>query len=101
FPNLDFLPIAFITAMSGKNVQALLNLAQSLHKQASHRVSTGDLNRVLRMAVEQHAPPMRQNRRPKIFYGTQVVIIPPTIVLSTNGPELFHNPYHRSPLNLF
>ena len=48
FPSLDFVPLAFITAKSGKNVQTLLNLAQNLHKQASRRVSTGDLNRVLR-----------------------------------------------------
>jgi GTP-binding protein len=101
FPNLDFLPIAFITAMSGKNVQGLLNLAQILHKQAGRRVSTGDLNRVLRWAMEQQSPPMRQNRRPKIFFGTQVATNPPTIVLFTNGPELFDNTYQRYLLNTF
>src|SRR5438105_1983063 len=42
FPNLDFMPIAFITAKEGKNVQTLLNLAQNLHKQATARVTTGD-----------------------------------------------------------
>ena len=34
FPNLDYVPIAFITAKAGKNVHATLNLAQNLHKQA-------------------------------------------------------------------
>ncbi len=101
FPNLDYVPIAFITATSGKNVQAVLNLAQNLHKQASARVSTGDLNRVLRQAVEQQAPPMRQNRRPKIFYGTQVAANPPTLVLFTNGPELFDNTYQRYLIKTF
>jgi GTP-binding protein len=95
FPNLDFVPIAFITAKSGKNVQGVLNLAQNLHKQASARVGTGDLNRVLGLALAQQAPPMRQNRRPKIRYGTQVSANPPTIVLFTNGPELFDNTYQR------
>ena len=52
FPSLDFVPIAFITAKAGKNVHAVLNLAQNLHKQASARVGTGDLNRVLRQALE-------------------------------------------------
>src|SRR5262249_12694398 len=33
FPSLDFVPVAFITAKAGKNVQQLLNLAQALHKQ--------------------------------------------------------------------
>jgi GTP-binding protein len=101
FPNLDYLPIAFITAKSGKNVQAVLNLAQNLHKQASARVTTGDLNRVLRQALDQQAPPLRQNRRPKIFFGTQVATNPPTIVLFTNGPELFDNTYQRYLLKTF
>jgi GTP-binding protein len=101
FPNLDFVPIAFITAKSGKNVQAVLNLAQNLHKQASARVSTGDLNRVLREALAAQPPPLRQNRRPKIYYATQVAINPPTIVLFTNGPELFENSYQRYLLNTF
>ncbi len=101
FPNLDFLPIAFITAKSGRNVHAVLNLAQNLHKQASRRVATGDLNKVLRAAVERQAPPMRQNRRPKIFYATQVATNPPTIVLFTNEPTLFDNTYQRYLINNF
>jgi GTP-binding protein len=101
FPSLDFVPIAFITAKSGKNVQTVLNLAQNLHKQASARVSTGDLNRVLREALAQQAPPLRQNRRPKIYYATQVAANPPTIVLFTNGPELFDNTYQRYLLKTF
>jgi GTP-binding protein len=100
-PNLDFVPMAFITAKSGKNVQVLLNLAQALHKQASRRVSTGDLNRVLRKALEEQAPPLRQNKRPKIFYGTQVATNPPTIALFTNGPSLFDNTYQRYLLKVF
>src|SRR5207247_659767 len=71
FPSLDHVPIAFITAKSGKNVQAVLNLAQVLHKQASARVGTGDLNRVVRPggrageapAEEVAPPPPRKAKR--------------------------------------
>lgn len=101
FPNLDFVPIAFITAKVGKNVQAVLNLAQSLHKQASARIPTSELNRVLREAVARQEPPLRQNRRPRIYYGTQVATNPPTIVLFTNGPELLDNTYQRYLLKSF
>jgi GTP-binding protein len=101
FPMLDYVPLAFITASSGKNVQAVLNLAQTLHKQSVARVSTGDLNRVLRQALTEQAPPMRQNRRPKVYYATQVAVQPPTIVLFTNGPELFDNTYQRYLLKTF
>ncbi len=101
FPSLDYVPIAFITAKEGKNVHKVLNLAQNLHKQAAARVSTGELNRVLRQALDEQTPPLRQNRRPKIFYGTQVATHPPTIVLFTNGPELFDNTYQRYLLKAF
>jgi GTP-binding protein len=94
-------PIAFITAQSGKNVQAVLNLAQALHKQASARVGTGDLNRVVKQALEANPPPLRQNRRAKVYYATQVATNPPTIVLFTNGPELFDNTYQRYLLKTF
>jgi GTP-binding protein len=95
FPSLDHVPIAFITAKEGKNVQKVLNLAQNLHKQASARVTTGDLNRVVRNAVAHQSPPNRQNRVPRIYYATQVASNPPTIVLFTNGPQLFDNTYQR------
>ncbi len=57
FPSLDFVPIAFITAKNGRNVRQVLQLAQALHEQSSARVTTGDLNRVLRWAIEKAAPP--------------------------------------------
>jgi GTP-binding protein len=101
YPSLDYVPIAFITAKSGRNVHAVLNLAQSLAKQASARVRTGTLNQVVRQALAQQAPPLRQNRRPKIYYATQVAANPPTIVLFTNGPELFDNTYQRYLLKTF
>jgi GTP-binding protein len=101
FPNLDFVPLAFVTATAGKNVQAVLNLAQTLHKQASRRISTGDLNRVVRQALDESPPPLRQNRRAKIFYATQVSTNPPTVVLFTNGPELIDNTYQRYLIRTF
>lgn len=101
FPNLDYVPIAFITAKDGKNVYGVLKLARTLHEQASARVSTGEINRILRMAVAAQAPPLRQNRRPKIYYGTQTSASPPTIVLFTNGPELFDNTYQRYLIKTF
>jgi GTPase len=101
FPMLDYVPMAFITAKDGRNVVKLLNLAQQLHKQAGQRVGTGELNKVLKEALDAQSPPMRQNRRPKVFYVTQVDANPPTIVLFTNGPQLFEPTYRRYLLSHF
>jgi GTPase len=95
FPSLDFVPIAFITAKDGKNVQQVLDLAQNLAKQANVRVSTGELNRVIKQAIQAQSPPVRQNRQGRVYFATQVAAAPPTIVLFTNGPELFDITYQR------
>ena len=95
FSMLEHVPIAFVTAKKGKNVLRLLQLAIQLHKQAGTRVSTGDLNRAIRDAVEKNSPTMNNSKQPKIFYATQIGTHPPTIVLFTNGPELFEDTYLR------
>jgi GTP-binding protein len=101
FRSMAYMPLAFITAKTGKNVKALLNLAQSMHKQAKKRVGTGTLNRVLREAVDAHPPAARDNRNPRIYYATQVSSEPPTIVLFVNGTTLFDPTYQRYLLNVF
>ena len=101
FRNMSYMPMAFITAKTGKNVKALLNLSQALFKQANRRVGTGTLNRVLREAVAAHPPAMRENRSPRIYYATQVGSAPPTVVLFVNSPRLFDPTYLRYLLNVF
>jgi GTP-binding protein len=101
FRTMAYMPIAFITAKTGKNVKALLNLAQSLFKQAEERVGTATLNRVVREAIEAHPPPLRENRSPKVYYATQVGTAPPTIVLFVNKPSVFDPTYQRYLLNAF
>jgi GTP-binding protein len=95
FRTQRYAPIAFITGQTGKNVKALLNHAQMLYKQSRQRLSTGQFNRLLRDAVQRTAPPLYQNRRPKIYYGTQVGVQPPTLVLFCNEPQAISRPYQR------
>ncbi|QDU62040.1 GTPase Der [Planctomycetes bacterium Pan216] len=99
FPGLTFAPRAFITAQTGKNVHALLDLSQSLFHQAHERITTGELNRLVKRAIEQQAPPVRQNKRPKVFFATQAAVTPPTLVLFCNEPTLFGQTYRRYLLN--
>jgi len=101
FRSMWHVPIAFITGQTGKNVKALLNHGQMLYKQSLMRVSTADLNKLLRAAVEGNPPPLVSNRRPKIYYGTQVGVQPPTIVLFCNEPRLFKTDYRRYLLGAF
>ena len=56
---------------------------------------TGVLNRVVRAAVKNWSPPLRQNRIPRILFAVQVACEPPTIVLKCNSKELFDEDYKR------
>lgn len=95
FRTMWYVPMAFITGQTGKNVKALVNHAQMLYKQALQRVTTAQLNNVVRGALDANPAPLYQNRRPKIFYATQVSTEPPTIVMFCSNPRAFSDPYRR------
>src|SRR5436309_1310068 len=95
FPTMRYVPVAFLTAKEGRNVRKLVNLAQNLFKQTRIRVSTGRLNRIVRAAILANQPPLRKNRRAKIYFATQVSTEPPTIVLKCNEPALLDDPWKR------
>ncbi|MGH7200036.1 MAG: ribosome biogenesis GTPase Der, partial [Planctomycetaceae bacterium] len=95
FASMRHVPVAFITAKDQRNIRKLINLAQAIFKQARRRVSTGKLNRLINAAVENNPPPHRKNRRPKIYFATQVATEPPTIVLKCNDPSLFDESWKR------
>ena len=100
FPTLAYAPIAFITGQTGKNVKTLINHASMLFKQSRSRVGTGQLNRIIGAAMKVHPPPLYQNRRPKVYYATQVSTEPPTIVLMCNDPKSLSNDYRRYLINV-
>ena len=101
FRTMWHVPIAFITGQTGKNVKALLNHAQMLFKQSRSRVATAVLNKLVRAALEHSPPPLYRNRRPKVYYATQVAEQPPTIVFFCNNPRAISAQYQRYLLGVF
>jgi GTP-binding protein len=94
-PFLEFAPIVSISAKTGQRVGRVLELAIDIWGERRKRVSTGELNRVLRAASERLAPPLVRGRRPKIFYTTQAGVAPPTFVFFANDAALVHFSYRR------
>jgi GTP-binding protein len=95
FRTMPYVPIAFITGQTGRNVKALLNHAQKLFAQSRERVTTARLNRLIRAAILKSPPPAHGRTEPKIYYATQVAVQPPTIVLLCNSPNAISKPYQR------
>jgi len=94
-PGLHFAPLVFTTATSGRNVLAAVDVAQSLARQSRSRVGTPRINKALERARTDFRPPVRVRSTPKIYYGTQTGIHPPTIMLFVNDPRLFRPGYRR------
>jgi len=94
-PGLAFAPVSLVSAKDVENVLGTIDLARNLFKQASTRVTTGNLNRVIEHAVRMRTPPSPTARLPKIYFATQVATNPPTVVLFVNDPDLFGEDYRR------
>ena len=94
-PFLDFAPILSISAKTGQRVGKVLEMAIDIWGERRKRVSTGELNRVLRSATERQVPPVVKGRRPKLFYGTQAGVAPPTFVFFANDAAAIHFSYRR------
>jgi GTP-binding protein len=88
-------PIAFTTAVEGKNVQAVLDLAMELFKQTSLQIPTAKLNKAVRLIEEEKAGGHSRGLIPKIYYATQVAIRPVTLLLFVNRINLFDPTYQR------
>ena len=68
--------------------------------QASRRISTGELNKLLEQIVAHKPPPAgRGGRHVRLYYATQASVRPPTFYLSTNHPAEVGSPYRRFLIN--
>jgi len=92
---LDYVPVLFISALTGQRVGRVLPTALAVWEARFHRVRTSELNRLVQDAMARHAPPSRRGRRLKIYYASQPEVDPPTFVFHVNDPSLVHFSYER------
>jgi len=92
---MDYVPMIFISALTGKRVDRVLPLALQVQEERLVRIPTSNINRIIQRAQDQHPAPSRSGRSLRIFYGTQVRSDPPTFMLYVNNPEYAHFTYLR------
>ncbi|MFZ1138588.1 MAG: ribosome biogenesis GTPase Der [Candidatus Sulfotelmatobacter sp.] len=91
---LNYAPIVFISAQSGKGTEKIFPLLEEVATERRKRVTTGQMNRFIeRVDFDRASVPMRQ--RVKILYMTQASVAPPTFVLFTNRAVKLHFSYQR------
>ncbi len=92
---MSYFKAEYVSALGGKRVEKLLDLAETVYSHASTRIPTGVLNDVISDAVRATEPPSHSGRRLKILYATQPSANPPTFVIFVNDEELMHFSYKR------
>lgn len=95
FQYLDYAPIVFTSAKTGKRVHDMLPVINRVHDNHTMRVQSSILNEVIMDAIARNPAPTDKGRRLRIYYGTQVAIQPPTFVVFVNDAELMHFTYER------
>ncbi len=91
---LNYAPIVFISASTGKGTEKIFPLLEEVAIERRKRVTTAQMNRFIeRVDFDRASVPMRQ--RVKILYMTQASVAPPTFVLFTNRAVKLHFSYQR------
>ena len=92
---LPFVPLLFISAKTGQRVNKIMELIVEVFEARFQRISTGQLNRLMRDAISRHPPPQKGGIRVKFAYVTQATVDPPTFVFFVNKPDWVHFTYQR------
>lgn len=91
---LKYAPVAFVSAYCDTGIHALIDTAAEVAEQHAMRISTGELNRVIKDALAAR-PPSSKGQELKIYYSTMAKTAPPTVILFVNNPDLLHFGYRR------
>jgi len=92
---LDYVPILFISALTGQRVHKVIPTALEVQEARLIRIPTSELNRIVQEAAARHAPPSKSGRRLRLLYATQSAVDPPTFVFFVNDARLAHFSYRR------
>ena len=96
-----YAPIVFISALDGGRIHQVLEVAYRVWEARFFRMSTSDVNRLMRDAIEKHPPHGKGTKRLKFLYASQVRTDPPLFLFHVNDPSQVHFTYKRYLENQF
>jgi GTP-binding protein len=99
---LRYAPVMLTSAVTRAGVVNILQEATRAFEQASRRIPTSELNKLLEQIIAHKPPPAgRGGRHVRLYFATQASVRPPTFFLSTNHPAEVAYPYRRFLINRF
>ena len=94
-PFLEYAPKIYISAKTKQRLHNIFEQAQFVYEQATKRVSTGLLNKIIKELYSLNPPTSVKGKRLKLLYATQAGVQPPTFVLFANNSDLLKEHYKR------
>ncbi len=88
-------PLIFVSAMSGYEVDRMLNSAVKLHRMLDTKLSTAKLNKAIGYLAERTPPPSVGGKRFRIYYATQTGNRPFRIKVFCNREDKLPESYRR------
>ena len=88
-----FLPVIYVSALSGQRVAKVMSLVDKVFAETNKRIPTSELNDFLQRVQKRKHPPARQGKHIKFNYVTQSEVAPPTFVFFVNHPKLIDRSY--------
>jgi GTP-binding protein len=96
FNFIPYAPLLFISAQSGQRVDQVIPLALEIAQERQRRISTSELNSLLRESVYEHPPTaVHKGAHLRIYYATQPQVAPPVFLFFANNAEEIHWGYER------
>ena len=92
---LQYAPLEFISAKSGRRVEKIFPRIDAIASAYRRRFKTSELNQILERAIRAHQPPAVKGRPRRFYYCTQLRPAPPTFALFSNIDEPIHFSYRR------
>jgi GTP-binding protein len=87
-PYAGFLPLVLFSALTGKDLDRLLQTCEYVIAQRERKIQTPVLNKVLQVAQKQTPISAKDGKRLKILYAVQTGASPPVFRLFVNHPRL-------------
>ena len=95
----DFAPVVTASALHGSGLGELTDAIMHVFRAASQELSTPALTRVLRAAVEKHAPPGSRRATPKLRYAHAGGVFPTRVIIHGNRTAEVPESYRRYLVN--
>lgn len=92
---MSYAKTVYISALHGQRLDRVFDMLLLALANGRRRITTGLLNECISEAIAIVEPPSDKGRRLKIYYATQVGVLPPYFVIFVNDARLMHFSYLR------